>query len=98
MRARRRRLPVAGAEPLPPVPVDAADADDATFLLPGGRPRRLPLAVTPLPGGRPGGRPRRAPKPAPLEVPAPLPEPVPVPVDAPACVRNVCRRDSRSLI
>src|SRR3954449_13194938 len=96
MRARRRRLPVVGAEPASPVPVDAAGADDATFLLPGGRPRRLPLVVTPLPGGRPGGRPgpRRAPKPPLLLVPVPLP----APVDAPAFVRNVFRRVSRSLI
>src|SRR3954452_24576254 len=100
MRARRRRLPAAGADAalaLAP-PEDAGDADDATFLLPGGRPRRLPLVVTPLPGGRSGGRPgpRRAPKPPLLLVPVPLP--VPVPVDAPACVRNVFRRVSRSLI
>src|SRR3954447_23397912 len=96
MRARRRRLPAAGAEAAVAPPEDAGDADDATFLLPGGRPRRLPLVVTPLPGGRPGGRPgpRRAPKPPLLLVPVPLP----APVDAPAFVRNVFRRVSRSLI
>src|SRR3954454_15330846 len=100
MRARRRRLPVVGAEPASPVPVDAAGADDATFLLPGGRPRRLPLVVTPLPGGRPGGRPgpRRAPNPPPVAVPLPLPvpPPLPVPVEPLACERNVLKRVSRS--